>query len=166
MEQNRRKTRYSAYELAEIVNRWHQLWTHLEKRKIDYGTGDLYTSVEVHTVTHVEDNPGITVTQIAEDTLRTKSAVSQMVSKLEGKGLLRREQDAQNAKLQRLYVTEKGLELSRCHKLYDETNFPQEDIISLYGVDVVDKFIDVLRYITNRMIEKMRLEEEKSTKTQ
>lgn len=159
MEQNRRKTRYSTYELAEIVNRWHQLWTYSEKRKIDYGTGDLYTSVEVHTVTHVEDNPGITVTQIAEDTFRTKSAVSQIVSKLEGKGLLRREQDAQNAKLQRLYVTEKGLELSRCHKLYDEKNFPQEDIVSLYGVDVVDKFVDVLRYATDRMAEKLHLDE-------
>lgn len=156
MEQNRRKTRYSAYELAEIVNRWHQLWTYSEKRKIDYGTEDLYTSVEVHTVTHVEDYPGITITQIAEDTFRTKSAVSQIVSKLEGKGLLRREQDAQNAKLQRLYVTEKGMELSRCHKLYDEKNFPLEDIISLYGADVLDKFVDVLRYATDCMAEKLR----------
>lgn len=160
MEQNRRKTRYSAYELAEIINLWHQLWTYSEKQKIDYGTGDLYTSLEVHTVTHVEDSPGITVTQIAEDTFRTKSAVSQIVSKLEGKGLLRREPDAQNAKLQRLYVTEKGLELSRCHKLYDERNFPLEDIISMYGADVLDKFVDVLRYTTDRMTEKMRTAKE------
>lgn len=159
MEQDWRKTQYSAYEVAEIVNHWHQLWTYYEKRKIDYGTGELYTSTEVHIVTRVEDNPGITVTQIAEDTFRTKSAVSQMVSKLEAKGLLRREQDAQNAKLQRLYVTEKGLKLSRFHKQYDEKALPLEDIISLYGADTVDKFLDVLQYMTDCMVERLRSEE-------
>lgn len=49
----------------------------------DYGTGNVVTMVEVHTLTEIADHPGITVTQLAEFWNRTKSAVSQTVSKLE-----------------------------------------------------------------------------------
>lgn len=156
MEQSPRKTKYSAYQLSEICNRFHQVWSCYEKQKNDYGTGELYTSVEAHTVTHIEDHPGITVTQIAKDTFRTKSAVSQIVSKLEAKGLLRRERDPKNARQQLLYVTEKGLKLSRCHKIYDEKHVPQEDFISLFGPGGSDTFAEILMYFTVHMAKGIR----------
>lgn len=156
MDQTQQKEQYSAYQLAEIANHWHQLQSMYEKKQNDYGTGELYTSTEVHTVTHIEDHPGITVTQIAEDTFRTKSAVSQMVSKLEAKGLIRREQNPCNAKQQLLYVTEKGLELSRCHKQYDEAMIPLKDLIALYGPESVGKFSDIIQYVVSHMQKRMQ----------
>lgn len=155
MDQNQHKEQYSAYQLAEIANRWFQLQSIYEKKQNDYGTGELYTSTEAHTVTLIEDHPGITVTQIAEETFRTKSAVSQMVSKLEAKGLIRREQNPRNAKQQLLYVTEKGLELSRCHKQYDEVMIPLKDLIALYGPESVSKFSDIIQYVNSHMQKRM-----------
>lgn len=146
--------------MAEMVNRWYQLQSIYEKQRNDYGTGELYTSTEVHTVSHIEDHPGITVTQIAEDTFRTKSAVSQMVSKLEAKGLIRREQNLSNAKQQLLYVTQKGLELSRCHKQYDEESLPLNDFISLFGADAVDKFADIIQHYSEYMQKHMQEEKD------
>lgn len=156
MDQNQRREQYSAYQLAEIANRWFQLQSMYEKKQNDYGTGELYTSTEVHTVTHIEDDPGITVTQIAEDTFRTKSAVSQMVSKLEAKGLIRREQNPRNLKQQQLYVTEKGLELSRCHKQYDEAMIPTKDLVALFGPESVSKFADTIQYVISHMQKRMQ----------
>lgn len=156
MDQNQHKEQYSAYQLAEIASRWFQLQSMYEKKQNDYGTGELYTSTEAHTVTLIEDNPGITVTQIAVDTFRTKSAVSQMVSKLEAKGLIRREQNPRNAKQQLLYVTEKGLELSHCHKQYDEAMIPLKDLIALFGPESVGKFADIIQYVINHMQKRMQ----------
>ena len=141
------KKKYTAFELAEMGYLYQQISMDLYKQPIDYGTGELYTPAEVHIVTRIELNPGITVTQIAEATMRTKSAVSQMVAKLEAKGLVRREKDPNNAKQQLLYVTPKGLELSKCHKAYDEAHVPLEDMIALFGQDAVEKYTRVLEFM-------------------
>lgn len=147
MERKQHNPSYTAFELAELNYRYLQISHDISKEPIDYGTGELYTPAEVHIVTRVELNPGITVTQIAEATLRTKSAVSQMVTKLEKKGLLRREKDPANGKQQLLYVTPKGLQLSRCHRAYDEQNVPMADLTALFGADAVDKYIKMMDYL-------------------
>lgn len=153
MESKQKKPRLAAYELADLNYRYQQLSTDMDKVPRDYGTGELYTPAEVHIVTRIEVNPGTTVTQIAEQTLRTKSAVSQMISKLEAKGLIRREKDPHNAKQQLLYVTAKGLELSKCHKAYDERNMPIEDMSALFGPDAVDKFTELMEFLIERAFE-------------
>ena len=54
----------------------------------DYGTGLMINMVEVHTLTMIADNPGITVNELSKMWNRTKGAVSQNVAKLEKKGLI------------------------------------------------------------------------------
>ncbi|WP_068504372.1 MarR family transcriptional regulator [Paenibacillus kribbensis] len=49
----------------------------------DYGTGDHINMVEVHTLTMIEENPGITAAKLALEWNRTKGAASQIVIKLE-----------------------------------------------------------------------------------
>lgn len=56
----------------------------------DYGTGDLLTHAEVHALAEVGAEPGITVLALAARTCRTKGAMSQLLAKLEAKGLLER----------------------------------------------------------------------------
>lgn len=87
--------------------------------KHDYGTGELVSMIEAHTITYIEENPGTTVSDLASYWNRTKAALSQTVSKLVDKGFIEKVQSEKNKKTYLLYVTDKGLELSRAHKLYD-----------------------------------------------
>lgn len=87
--------------------------------KHDYGTGESVSMIEAHTITYIEENPGTTVSDLASYWNRTKAALSQTVSKLVDKGFIEKIQSEKNKKTYLLYVTDKGLELSRAHKLYD-----------------------------------------------
>jgi len=85
----------------------------------DYGTGELISMVEVHTLTMIADQPGITVNELAKQWRRTKGAVSQNVTKLDNKGLISRQRSEKDSRHVHLYVTEKGQQLSDLHKEYD-----------------------------------------------
>ena len=56
------------YSNAEAVDIIHQVANLYISTKVpqDYGTGEEYTSVEVHTLKHIADNPGITVTELTK----------------------------------------------------------------------------------------------------
>ena len=56
----------------------------------DYGYGLLINMVEVHTLTMIADQPGITVNELSKQWRRTKGAVSQNVTKLSRKGLIKK----------------------------------------------------------------------------
>ncbi len=149
MQQNgkREKLSISAYEFADLQYRFATMYRDNDKAHNDYGTGDAYTQLEVHTVSQIEDNPGITVTEIAELNMRTKGAVSQIVTKLENKGLVRREKDPENPRRVCLYVTPLGLELSRRHKEFDDKYMGDllERWISLFGRDAVEKYFLIMQ---------------------
>lgn len=136
-----------AYRLADIADRYQYVGQDYYKELHDYGTGELYTSTEVHLVTRIEENPGITASQIAEVTNRTKSAISQMLTKLEAKGLIFRERDPNNGKQFFLYVTPKGKHLSLCHKAYDDASMPLDEMIELFGLEGIEKFTDIMEYM-------------------
>jgi len=85
----------------------------------DYGEGIPLTMIEAHTLTYIEDNPGITVTELAAYWNKTKGAISQTVSRLEEKGLVIKKKKEGNAKNLHLYPTETGIRVSKAHKLYD-----------------------------------------------
>ena len=82
MAENHTRKNYSNVEAVDIL---HQVANLYISTKIpqDYGTGEEYTSVEVHTLKHIADNPGITVTELARDYAKTKGAISQILKKLE-----------------------------------------------------------------------------------
>ena len=54
--------------------------------------------VEVHTLTIMEENPGIIVTEVALEWNHTKGDVSQTITKLENRGLIVRNKAENNAK--------------------------------------------------------------------
>lgn len=140
-----------AYQLADIADHYQQVAQNYYKELHDYGTGELYTSTEVHMISKIEENPGITAAKIAECTYRTKSAVSQMLAKLEAKGLIYKEKDPSNGKQQFLYVTPKGKHLSLCHKAYAEKNIPLEELIELFGRDALEKYAAITQYMIRYM---------------
>ena len=135
--------------ITDLSDRYKQLGTDQHKELHDYGTGELYTSTEVHMVTRIEENPGITAAEIAEIICRTKSAVSQMLSKLEAKGLIYRQKDPSNGKQQLLYVTPKGNHLSLCHKAYDEAmvGIPVQELSEKFGIEAIESYLAISEYI-------------------
>lgn len=143
-------------QLTDFNDRYEQVGLDYHKELHDYGTGELYTPTEVHMVTRIEENPGITAAKIAEETYRTKSAVSQMLSKLEGKGLIYKEKDPRNGKQQLLYVTPKGRHLSLCHKAYDEsqTAVPIQQMVDQFGMDAIEHYLAISEYIVRFYLSK------------
>ena len=150
MDRHSEQYRRLVHQLADINDRYQQIQLDYSKELRDYGTGELYTPAEVHMVTRIEENPGITATKIAEDTFRTKSAVSQMLSKLEAKGLICREKDPNNGKQFFLYATPKGKHLSLCHKAYDEAVLPLDDIVEQFGIQAVEQYVAIVEYYLDR----------------
>ena len=89
------------------------------KEPKDYGTGNLLSAPLAHILTNIEEEPGLTITQLARDRNRTTSAISQTVMALQKDGYIYKEKRDGNDKELLLYPTEKGKAIARAHKLYD-----------------------------------------------
>ncbi|MCB7321263.1 MarR family winged helix-turn-helix transcriptional regulator [Lacrimispora sp. 210928-DFI.3.58] len=81
--------------------------------------------IEIHTLTYIDDCPGITATQLSKIWHKSKSAISQTVKKLIEAGYVEKRYMENNEKTARLYVTEKGKRLSSVHKAYDVADITQ-----------------------------------------
>lgn len=124
---------YTYYEMSDLENIF--CLRHVDSFGCprDYGTGHRYTTLEVHTITLIEQNPGITVTEISRIFNRTKSSVSQLISRLEKKGLVSKSRpNSNNRRIRNLNLTELGQKLSESHVSYDEARFKT----------YVDKFLE------------------------
>lgn len=111
----------------------------------DYGTGELVSMVEAHTLGMIDDRPGITVSEVAKRRGRTLGAASQIISKLVKKGLVYKEKEKGNAKTVHLYVTEKGEEFSTTHRLYDleEMNRSLQSMLETCTLEEMAAFMKV-----------------------
>ena len=132
---------------ANILYKFVMLYNDYIKTARDYGTGEIINMVEVHILTKIEENPGITVTEVALMWNRTKGAVSQIVSKLEKRGLIERRKERGNAKNVHLYVTDKGEILSKAHKAYDiqELNWADKTLHTDFTSQEIDTFYKVMQ---------------------
>lgn len=114
--------KYTIAEKADIMHRASSLYM-ASNIPIDYGTGELYTPVEVHMLKYIKDHPGKNVTQLSEEWDRSKAAISQMLKKMEQKELIYKKNPVDNFRKQCFFVTEKGDALCECHKDYDTKVF-------------------------------------------
>ena len=113
---------YSAADMADILHRASMLYT-ASNIPIDYGTGEKYTSVEVHMLKYIIDHPGKTVTDLSQEWDKTKAAISQMLKRMEEKGLIEWRGALDSKKKQLYFATAKGLELNERHLVYDDRVF-------------------------------------------
>lgn len=131
---------------ADLLYRFVMVYADYIYKFRDYGTGQIISMIEVHTLTMIEDNPGITVSKLATMWNRTKSAVSQTTAKLEDKKLIYRKKSDHNAKVMHLYPTETGIELSVKHKMYDNMDIMQtkQELLESCTLEEIDAFYKVL----------------------
>ncbi len=139
------------YELAELDYSRNQVYEHYYKTPADYGTGEKYTPLEAHFITRIYFRPGITVKDMAILSKRTKSAVSQTVTKLVARGVLRVEPHPTDARQIKLFVTPKGEELSRAHIEHDNVDYGVllDRLIETYGFEAVESYIKILKFMSD-----------------
>ena len=114
--------KYTISEKADIMHRASALYM-ASNIPIDYGTGEMYTPVEVHMLKYIKDHPGKNVTQLSGEWDKSKAAISQMLKKMEQKELIYKENPADNFRKQCFFVTGKGLDLCGFHEKYDTKVF-------------------------------------------
>lgn len=111
-----------------------------------YGGEDPLTMIEVHTLTYIEDHPGTTPTELVKYWDKTKGAISQILNRLQSLDLIVKTKTPDNMKTIHLYVTEKGLRISRSHKLYDieDINKTMSQLLEKCSPEEIDTFYKVI----------------------
>jgi DNA-binding MarR family transcriptional regulator len=119
------KEREEFERLMEIINQVTAKMGSMHEPALDYGTGVPLYRAEIHAIKAIGDNPGINVTGLAESMGVTKGAVSQILNKLVGKGLVVKKSADDNAKEILPELTDAGLigyqEHERFHTLMFDT---------------------------------------------
>ncbi|MCF8083209.1 MAG: MarR family transcriptional regulator [Deltaproteobacteria bacterium] len=80
----------------------------LEKLPQDYGIGEVLYPAEIHAIEMIGKNPGMNVTELASGLGVTKGAVSQIIKKLNNKGLVAKYRDPRNEKAVLVGLTGRG----------------------------------------------------------
>ena len=106
--------------------------------------------LSVHIMSDIEEHPGITVTELAEEWVRTKGSISQVIKNLDENGYIIKKKEGNNNKNVHLYPTSKGVELSLAHKMYDARNLKNTlDFFTQYCTEEeLTAFYKVLGYYT------------------
>lgn len=119
----------------------------------DYGTGIEATMAEVHMLTYIEEHPGIANAELVRHWKKTKGAISQIISKLEKKGLVERANPNGNNKELRLFPTPAGIELSLAHKSNDVVYMTKvaDTLIQTCTQEEVDHFFKVMGEYVNML---------------
>lgn len=143
---NREKILFEITEqFLRVVNKFSRL--HSEPR--DYGDGNMLYPSEIHTLGCIGRNPRVGVTELAEKMGVTKSAISQMISKLIKKDLLIKAKAVNNDKNVFLILTENGEIVNKGH---EEFHKELNKILLVKMKDVQDN--KLMEYAnTNKLVE-------------
>ncbi len=102
--------------ISEQFQRIARKFVAIESLPVRFDDGQTYHSAEVHTVALIGRHPDASGTQLASLAGVTRGAISQMLSRLEKRGLIERDHPADNAKEVRARLTDKGRRLFRSHE--------------------------------------------------
>lgn len=161
----KKKKHYDNMDCLDIVHNISNIYTSTKRPK-DYGTGEIYTHIEVHTLKDIADHPGITVTELARNQGKTKGAISQILKKLERYELIYREVDPNNDNRLFLYITDKGRILDKKHRENDKVGFGESmnkvrevytDEEIDFAFQVMETWLDVRRDIQDQRELKKKL---------
>lgn len=113
-----------------------------------YGGAEPMSMIEVHTLSYIDDHPGVTPTELVRFWNKTKGAISQILARLADRNLIEKQKLPDNAKTIHLYVTEEGARISHAHKLFDiqdvtKTVLALEEHVSVQELETFYKVISV-----------------------
>lgn len=101
---------------------------------------------QLHLLEFVNRHEGCTQTKVAEHLMITPASVAVSTKRMEKSGLVEKRIEQDNLRCKRLYITNKGKELSeRCRKTFDEF-----DMVMFSGF--TEKDLDLLKNYLNRLL--------------
>jgi DNA-binding MarR family transcriptional regulator len=132
-----------------LVNKYNAL----EKYSLSYGTRHKFYHSERHMLDKFGENPHMNITDIAEAAGVTKGAISQVASKLEKKGAVRRYKKSGNDKDVFVELKDLGKEIYKQHQRINEETikeinrelrkYPEEKVeFLLHMFGWIDSFLD------------------------
>ena len=126
-----------------VVNKYNSL----EKIPVQYGKKhNLYHS-ERHMLDKIGDNPDMNVTELALTVGVTKGAISQVVKKLEDKGVVRRYKRTTNDKEVFIELTKAGRDIYQKHKeVNEETMRPLREELKKYPDEKVEFLVTMFKW--------------------
>ena len=119
-------------------------------RKRSYGGGEKLTLVELMLLLTISESEGIFATEIAKKWRKTKGAISQILKKLETKGLIDKQRDSHDAKLYGLFLTERGRQIIEEFDQQDTVESPVilEKMREEFTEEQINNFYCVMRKYT------------------
>ena len=133
--------------LLNRIMKFVNLSIQMEKIPQYYGTDELYYKLEIHTIHIIGEKPGINVTEIAKYHGISKSAVSQVIKKIEKKGDIYRYKAPDNNKEILFKLTDKGKKAYNGHIKYhmkiDEPIVEKLETISDEKLKAFEEVLDI-----------------------
>jgi len=108
--------------IIDLFIRILHLYSVLDKKPRDYGTGDLLYVSEIHAIHAIGSNPEINLTQLAELSGITRGAISQTVKRLVGKRYIARYK-VRNKKEVNLRLSDKGYLINQLYEDFEKERF-------------------------------------------
>lgn len=125
----------------------HKLMT-LQEIPQDYGADVSLTRAEIHTVAAVGRNRNQSVTELAKELSITKGAVSQMLGRLETKGLIVKNVDPDNSSRLQISLTSTG---KTAHDGHERNHEVILDRVSEHLGDLDSKTLELLHSLLARI---------------
>ena len=143
---------YKMADHTDKVYKFVKLYNDYANTPRDYGVGEKINMLGIHIMTAIGENPGITVTELADQWFRTQGSISQVLTQLSASGYITKKRDGKNT---RLYPTAAGMELSSAHKYYDAKKFKRRlDYFLLTCTEQeIDAFYKVLDCYTQLLLD-------------
>ncbi len=108
-------------EMMQLSDTWIRILNKInamDKCPKNFGSGDLLFFSEIHTIMAIGRHSGINVTELARFMGISKSATSQMISRLLRKNLIEKSQNPQNNKEINIRLSAKGMIAYHGHELH------------------------------------------------
>jgi len=139
--------------INELIKLSHKM-NRLEKKPIDFGTGESLYQSEIHTIEAIGENPSCTSSDLCQKFGITKGAISQVIKKLSDKGYVTKETNASYAKEKLLKLTGKGIKAyqghGKMHDLMDSDFLKKYESIPLEHIELFRKvLIEISCHVDN-----------------
>jgi DNA-binding MarR family transcriptional regulator len=108
--------------MVDLFTRILHLYSALDKKPKDFGTGDLLYVSEIHAIHTISSNPEINLTRLAELSGVTMGAMSQTVKRLVNKRYIARYQTRNRKEIQ-LRLSDKGYLINQHYEKFEKERF-------------------------------------------
>lgn len=133
--------------IIDLFNRILHLYSVIDKKPKDFGTGDLLYVSEIHAVYLIGSNPEINMTRLAELAGVTRGAVSQMVKRLVSKRYVAKFKVFNNKEVN-LRLTDKGYIIFQHYQNFAKERFVFAEEIyrtaSRADIDLVKRLFTII----------------------